>query len=617
MFGTSRLLNLKNLFWFLGYLSIVYLVTVLCAPRSAGTHWALLLAEAPAPSKASGDQSNRSRIKNLFSDPLKGWDGKGPNPTSRGPIPLTPQGRENPIATPKPVPSPTPSELPSTEASTSFPALQGESHPGMDAETLYAEAVIAYNTQKPDESLRLLDQVLRLKPSSTEALEMKALILRTKNSFEEALRTYLQLMKIKPLEERAPYHFEAGLILFNQKKLGQAKFHLEIAAQAKFNRTATHFFLGMIAFNTGENDEALEHFRLIVSEGQDELKLASVYYLGILHSKLGQGSEATYRLVEARALAMSMKDVKIAQDILKGVNKALEPYKGGQIFLNASIVAQWDGNVALQSAAASASVGASGLSTFKTIFAGGLGFMTSPLGALQVVGSYRGTFNKNFSEPARVYEFATNTVSTYLSLFPLSRFNFALKAEGTLAFKYYTADTASSGSAGYYLFYYLGDFGPVVKIGVAPQWTLTLDSSFRPQRYPNDTDRDGFGVSGRASLRFENTFRFFNPSGYLGYDYNKGTGANFVFGTVQAGFSNSIRFSSSHFLNQSLDFNLSTYPQAGRTDQLLGFRLNWLKNFTPKIGAVADFGLTRNFSSSESDFGYFQPVVGAGVSFTL
>lgn len=568
----------------------------------------------PNDSTSGGKSANsKSKFKDFLSNPLKDWDGKGPKPTSSKEMMLVPQGE--PTGGPSPVPSPTVAAP--KEAAASAPTLKGESHPGMDAETLYAEAVISFNTQKPDEALRYLDQVLKLKPGSIQALEMKALILRTKNSFEEALRTYLALMKLKPEEERPPYHFEAGLILFNQKKLGQAKFHLERAADARFNRTATHFFLGMIAFNTGENDEALGHFKIIMAEGQDEIKLASLYYLGILHSKLGQGSEATYRLVEARAMAMSMKDSKLAQDILKGVNKALEPYRKGQFFLNASLMGQWDGNVGLLSAASASSVGSSGLSTFKTVIAGGLGAMTSPLAALQFVASYRGTFNKNFTEASRPYEFATNTVSTFFSLFPLARFNIALKAEGTLAFKYYTAESASSGNAGYYAYYVMGDFGPVSKIGVAPQWTLNLDLSFRPQRYFNDPDRNGFAIGGKVALRHESTIRFLNPSAYLGFDFNNASGQLFYFTTIQSGISNTMRFSSSHLFSQSLDLNLVTYPLMGRTDQLLTFRLNWLKNFTPRFGVVADFSASRNFSSMDSDYGYFQPVVGAGISFTL
>jgi hypothetical protein len=129
MFGTSRPPNLKNLFWFLGYLSIVYLVTVLCAPRSPGTHSVLLWAQTSAPSEGAREQGNRSRIKNLFSDPLKGWDGKGPRPTANAPALLTPQGSETPSVSAEPSPSPVPSELPSTEGSVNPTHPQGRVPP--------------------------------------------------------------------------------------------------------------------------------------------------------------------------------------------------------------------------------------------------------------------------------------------------------------------------------------------------------------------------------------------------------------------------------------------------------------------------------------------------------
>src|SRR4051812_37216885 len=82
-----------------------------------------------------------------------------------------------------------------------------ESHPGLAAEAMYAEALLAYNTKKIDEAGRILDEVLKLDPNHLSALEMRALTLKIQGDDVKAVRIYKQLLKVKPEAERGPYYF--------------------------------------------------------------------------------------------------------------------------------------------------------------------------------------------------------------------------------------------------------------------------------------------------------------------------------------------------------------------------------------------------------------------------
>jgi tetratricopeptide (TPR) repeat protein len=123
-----------------------------------------------------------------------------------------------------------------------------ESHPGMNAEVLYSEAVIALSRKQTQQALATLDQLLKEYPQNTEGLELKALTLKNEGNEALAIESYKKLIQLKPVQERGPYHFELGMIYRRQKNAAQAKYHFAMALKLKTNPTVSRFFLGMQSF---------------------------------------------------------------------------------------------------------------------------------------------------------------------------------------------------------------------------------------------------------------------------------------------------------------------------------------------------------------------------------
>src|SRR5665213_696779 len=106
-------------------------------------------------------------------------------------------------------------------------SLAEESHPGMDIETQYAEAVLAFNGKRYDDTVHFLDQIIRVQPKNIEALELKALTLKTAGKETKSIEVYAKLIRAKPEAERGPYYFEVGSIYFKQKRFKEAQPYFE------------------------------------------------------------------------------------------------------------------------------------------------------------------------------------------------------------------------------------------------------------------------------------------------------------------------------------------------------------------------------------------------------
>src|SRR4051812_20910866 len=82
-------------------------------------------------------------------------------------------------------------------------------------EPVYAEAVLAYHSNKPDRALSLLSQLLQKSPDSPEFLELQALCLKAANNDAKAADVYTHLIGLKKSpSERGPYRFELGSLRF-------------------------------------------------------------------------------------------------------------------------------------------------------------------------------------------------------------------------------------------------------------------------------------------------------------------------------------------------------------------------------------------------------------------
>jgi tetratricopeptide (TPR) repeat protein len=79
-------------------------------------------------------------------------------------------------------------------------------HPTMDFAFLLREAEDLYNTEGYNESLNIIDQALRINPSSADAWNRRGLALGKLDKHEEALKSYDKALEIDPKYADAWYN---------------------------------------------------------------------------------------------------------------------------------------------------------------------------------------------------------------------------------------------------------------------------------------------------------------------------------------------------------------------------------------------------------------------------
>lgn len=502
-------------------------------------------------------------------------------------------------------------------------SVPGESHPGISLEPMFSEAVIAYNSKQPVEALKVLDRLLKIQPDYVRALELKALLLKSSGKPEESRANYEALIKSSPKEKAGPYHFELGVLEYNAKRLDVAASHFEKAIAQKFNTDASHFFLGLIGFNLadkgGKIAEAKNHFKAVTEGSSAELRPPAYYYLGLIAYKQGLGSEGTFQLIEARSAARSMPDNAIAKDIDKAVATALAPYSKASWFGNLSLMGAYNTNVSTQSDALTNSGAASEKKAIQSLFAAGLGRMSSPLDTLQWVGSYRATFNLNSNAETRTFQFFTNTASLYLTLRPLARTQYGLKAEGSYVFSGKASEVTGQDPAMIDLGPYSAslEVGPYMRRELSPGTKLSLESYFRPTSNYVTPGQSGYALSVRTSLQKDTNARWWNPIWNLSLDRASALDPIFrsIGGTL--GLTNVMRPTGKDQLSATAQVTSFNYLESDptRNDQLVVLRLSEVHHLTQSWTVVADLSYSYNHSSIADTYGYSQKIASAGFGF--
>lgn len=492
-----------------------------------------------------------------------------------------------------------------------------ESHPGLAQESLYAEAVLAFNRKQTAEAIKILDELLKGDPRHLEALELKALALKSSGNDAQSLEVYQRLIQLKPPAERGLYHFEMGVILHRQKKSEAARPHFEKAAALQANEVASYLFLGLIAFQAGDMRSAEASFSQVASKGSTEFRAVGRYYLGLIHFKNGYGAGGTSELVAARTLAMEVPESKMASDIKTGIDKILAPFNKSQWFGNLSLLGQYDTNISqIPTVGSVSSSASSGKATPKISLSGGIGRMSSPMSTIQWVVSYRASINKNTNVNTRSYEFVSNTLSNYFNYRPLSTTNGGLKVEGVYAFQNQPVETGNTEGAYHYAPYNLGgDFGPYFKHQFNSRASMQIDASYRPQKYYSESGMSGKSLYGRFSTKMDTDSSLLSPGASVSYEANLATSAEFRYRSVGAGLSDVARISAKDTLTLYADFLSVNYGEASvpRLDRNLTIRTSYMRSLGRSWSILADLSYIKNISNIES-YTYDRVTAGLGIS---
>jgi predicted Zn-dependent protease len=122
------------------------------------------------------------------------------------------------------------------------------------APTLMANAVIAYDEQRPEESQQLLDVILAQPRSHPDAAALRARIAIEEGNLPFARRLLTQHIKLAP--DHPGLHETNAAALYLDGNLGDARAELTLAQTLGAPRWRIAYHLGLIEESSGRGDEA-------------------------------------------------------------------------------------------------------------------------------------------------------------------------------------------------------------------------------------------------------------------------------------------------------------------------------------------------------------------------
>jgi hypothetical protein len=487
--------------------------------------------------------------------------------------------------------------------------LAAESHPGLEAEATYSEAVIAYHQRKLKLSLQIIDGLLKQNPDYLAALELKSLDLKELGKEQERVPILKKILAIKPEAERGPVYFEVGLLQQKAKKFDDARRSFEASAALGFNVVPARLLAGMIAFNAADLAGAEANMREVYRLGSTEMQLAGAYYLGLVNFKRGSAALGAGYLFDARRLARNNPQLQLARDLAKPIEQVLEPFGKSQWYLNLSVLGQYDSNILQLPTSADVQQGSSKSAPKSTILAG-FGYLGAPLSEVQFVPSFRFNTNKNFGTGLESYEYASNTLALAANWRPLSRFSGGIKGEVTHSFQHFEGSYRSFTAA--------GDFGGFLKWTQSENLQLQFDASLRPLANFAQPDFGGSGKGFRLTYRRDGATRFWNPIITLSRDLTGTRNALFRATARTTSISNLVRLPGDHQLTPGVDYVLTDYLDAVpvRNDKTLVLRMAYARPISAQWTTLGDLSYTSNQSNIPGAYTFNRWVAAIGFSYS-
>lgn len=488
-----------------------------------------------------------------------------------------------------------------------------ESHPGLAAESLYAEAVIAHNKKDFARSIVAVEELLKANPKHIEALQLLALNYKALGKTDGAYNTYRTLVTLSPESKRGPYYFELGTILHTRKQYAYAKPLFRRAISARFNIAPSHLFLGLEEFQDGQYPQAEDSFRVVARERDPDLSAIGYYYLGIIQLKLGNGGLGLGDLIEAKnAAERAPPESTSTHEMGKAAEKLVAPFDKGQWFASATVIPQFDSNVAISPVSG---FGATGVYALKTNYTAGGGYLTSPIRLFQFVGSLRAAGNFNFLNATSSYNFHNFTGSVYLTHKPMGRFSFGIKGDTTMTFQCMTSDDGLGCTNR--PFAIVGDPGLYLRWQPNGIFQVQWDLGARISHFFSSSDFSGLSPYTRAVFRVRTPTAFFNPGWTIGTEFNYAATDIWRYIAPSFELNNSIRLGASDTLVLSGTLSGYRYAWWSRIDGNIVLRVANVWNITPHWSLLADLSYTVNTSSESASYSYNRYTLGIGAGWSL
>ncbi|MBU6153590.1 MAG: hypothetical protein KGP28_04745 [Bdellovibrionales bacterium] len=512
--------------------------------------------------------------------------------------------------------------------------------PGARAEMIkaheprYAEAVLAYNTKKYEETLRILDSLLKEAPNLVEFLELKALALKSAKNDRESLKTYEDLIRAKKkegvlLKSLAPYYFEIGVLHFRAKKYPVALSAFQTSIENGFNVETASFFCGLIAYQSNDLVVAFDRFERATRTSQRELKAAAVFYQAQTAIKLGDSPSALSAFSEARTITEGLQD-EASQAIRKAVTQVLEPLDRSRKFASTSLSLSYDSNVQALPNSLDGTL-AFNKGSIKNILQAGFGYMSSPTRNFQWVPQYRLLYNYNYNRDTREGEFLNQYISLYLNRKPLEKSGYGFKIDASLTFQNQVDSETDRGT--YRIFSSTAGIGAYFRTRFGNHWNSNLEASAGPQRFNldsvlasslSDQKRSGGIFSLREVLSGSGYGRFINPTLVLTYTdidaEGNGTRSEFASRSGALSISNGFQWSDPLRSSIGISYSRTFYDRRSsfvRIDDNYAIQAEIAYQINPKWNWIADASLSYNDSNVPSVFEYRRWTISSGLSYSF
>lgn len=498
-----------------------------------------------------------------------------------------------------------------------------------ELEVMQTQATLAFHSKQFQQAREHIKSILNSDPNNISALELLALVEKENKNDQEAAKAYLKLIKAGTKEKKPAYAFELGSIRYNQKKINEAKKYFEYSAHYKFNPGVSHFFLGLIDFNEKNFKLARNHFSaaLTYSDAQ-AMEPISRYYLASSYAQIGKSDDAIHNYYEVTNIVAENKNYsndKMTAELRRNALKELSALDKQQLFLNATLQAQWDSNVQTNPSEVDNPVARSNQRSLKNVLSAVAGYSSSPTKKIQVAPSFKFYTNYNYNQYARDYNFVTTSGTVYTMFRPYARLAAGLKTEGTFSMKNNLKSTDSRETLRYEKYSLTGDIGPVVKFELTPKVRLSFELTWRPKNFytdpeNGDTRRSGHGIFSRISSDFITDYEEVNPTVYLSYEWDNPIGKTYRVRTFGLGASNPIALHEKFTLTPYLDILFSDYYETlapKRDDTNVSFRLVGSYAVNEKWNLLADAAYVLNDSSDSTSYKYnrFMGSLGASYNF--
>ena len=188
-----------------------------------------------------------------------------------------------------------------------------------DFEMHFKVASLLQKTEKNEEAIIMLQDLLRMKPDYLDATKLLGNILYEEERFKEAVSIYMTALKYHPAEYELYYHI--GMSFTRLNDFQKAREYYLRAAKLNTYLYNGQYNLALIAMIQGELDSAEKYFQQALQE--EELEPMGYFYLAQISLIKGKKEQAINYINIALELDKSLEEKIVEQPIFATIQERI------------------------------------------------------------------------------------------------------------------------------------------------------------------------------------------------------------------------------------------------------------------------------------------------------